>query len=111
MDNAAEGMDALEAVHEAVASRFRPIAMTTITTVCGLAPLVFLPGAGTELYRGVGAIVLFGLIGAAIVTLTVLPALTLFVLEFRARRRAAPAVPETVPALAPTPTERPRRRA
>ena len=111
MDNAAEGMDALEAVHEAVASRFRPIAMTTITTVCGLAPLVFLPGAGTELYRGVGAIVLFGLIGAAIVTLTVLPSLTMFVMEFRERRGAAPAVPEAVPALAPTSTERPRRRA
>jgi hypothetical protein len=32
-----------------------------LTTICGLAQLVFIPGAGTELYRGVGAIVLFGL--------------------------------------------------
>jgi len=49
--------------------------------MCGLAPLVFLPGEGTELYRGVGIIVLFGLMGTAIVTLTFLPTLTLFFLH------------------------------
>jgi multidrug efflux pump subunit AcrB len=72
-----------EAVHEAVALRFRPIAMSTLTTICGLSPLVFMPGAGTELYRGVGAIVLFGILGAAVVSLTMLPALTVTVLEWR----------------------------
>jgi multidrug efflux pump subunit AcrB len=70
-----------EAVAEAVQARLRPIAMSTITTICGLAPLVLIPGAGTELYRGVGAIVMFGIIGAAMVTLTMLPALTLLVLN------------------------------
>ncbi len=75
-----EGMRAREAVREAVASRLRPIAMSTITTLCGLAPLVFIGGEGTELYRGVGAIVLFGILGAAIVSLTFLPALTTVVL-------------------------------
>ena len=44
----------IEAVRDAVASRLRPIAMSTLTTICGLSPLVFIPGAGTELYRGVG---------------------------------------------------------
>ena len=80
-----QGMAAAEAVQEAVAARLRPIAMSTITTICGLAPLVLIPGAGTELYRGVGAIVMFGIIGAALVTLTMLPALTAFVLDWRAR--------------------------
>ncbi|WGL17340.1 efflux RND transporter permease subunit [Microbulbifer bruguierae] len=75
-----EGMRAVEAVQEAVDSRLRPIAISTITTICGLAPLVFLPGAGTELYRGVGVIVMAGIIGATIVTLTMLPSLTVFVL-------------------------------
>jgi multidrug efflux pump subunit AcrB len=75
------GMDALAAVTEAVEVRLRPIAMSTITTLVGLAPLVLIPGAGTELYRGVGAIVMFGIIGAALVTLTVLPALTVAVLQ------------------------------
>ncbi|MFP4607231.1 MAG: efflux RND transporter permease subunit, partial [Thiohalospira sp.] len=59
---------AVEAVTDAVATRLRPIAMTTLTTIFGLSPLVFIPGEGTELYRGVGAIVLFGLLGAATVT-------------------------------------------
>jgi multidrug efflux pump subunit AcrB len=74
-------MNAREAVREAVSSRLRPIAMSALTTIFGLAPLVFIPGEGTELYRGVGAIVLFGLGCTAIVTLTFLPALTVAVLE------------------------------
>ena len=45
------------------ATPLRPIAMSTLTTVFGLAPLVFLAGEGTELYRGVGVIVMFGLPG------------------------------------------------
>jgi multidrug efflux pump subunit AcrB len=77
------GMDAIAAVLEAVEVRLRPIAMTTITTLAGLAPLVLIPGAGTELYRGVGAIVMFGILGAAVVTLTMLPALTIIVLQLR----------------------------
>jgi len=75
-------MSATAAVNEAVESRMRPIAMSAITTIFGLAPLVFIPGEGTELYRGVGAIVLFGLAGAAIVTLTFLPAATVTVLSW-----------------------------
>ncbi len=76
-------MAAQQAVRKAVETRLRPIAMSTLTTVCGLAPLVLIPGEGTELYRGVGVIVLFGLVGTAIVTLTFLPALTTFALSFR----------------------------
>ncbi|GEN28831.1 acriflavine resistance protein B [Halovibrio variabilis] len=81
-------MGVREAVQRAVESRLRPIAMTTLTTLCGLSPLVFLPGEGTELYRGVGAIVLFGLLGTAIVTVTFLPALTVAVLSWKGKRVA-----------------------
>jgi multidrug efflux pump subunit AcrB len=42
---------------------------------------VFLAGEGTELYRGVGVIVMFGLLGTAMVSLTFLPALTLLILR------------------------------
>jgi multidrug efflux pump subunit AcrB len=91
--NLREGaMNAREAVQEATSSRLRPIAMSALTTIFGLAPLVFIPGAGTELYRGVGAIVIFGLAGAAIVTLTFLPALTVSVLE-RGERKRPPSKP------------------
>ncbi|OJA05026.1 efflux RND transporter permease subunit [Halomonas sp. QHL1] len=82
-------MGVREAVQQAVESRLRPIAMTTLTTLCGLSPLVFLPGEGTELYRGVGAIVLFGLLGTAIVTVTFLPALTVAVLSWKTKRSAS----------------------
>jgi len=81
------GMMSRDAVRDAVASRLRPIAMSTITTICGLAPLVFIPGEGTELYRGVGAVVMFGILGAAIVSLTFLPALTSLVLSWSDRKR------------------------
>ena len=63
--------------------------MTTITTTFGLAPLVFLPGAGTELYRGLGAIVMFGLLFTMFTTVTFLPAMLTGVLRWRERRFAA----------------------
>ncbi len=78
-------------MRDAVATRLRPILMSTITTLVGLAPLVFIPGAGTELYRGVGAIVLFGLLFAPLVTLTFLPALLVTILDLAQRLRGAPA--------------------
>lgn len=73
-----------EAVRAAVDARLRPILMSTITTLVGLAPLVFLPGAGTELYRGLGAVVLFGLLFSMLVTLVFLPALLVTILRTRA---------------------------
>jgi multidrug efflux pump subunit AcrB len=82
------GMDAMTAVREAVEARLRPIAMSTLTTVFGLAPLVLLAGEGTELYRGVGVIVMFGLLGTAVVSLTFLPALTVLVLKFSRHERS-----------------------
>ena len=81
-------MQVVAAVQEAVEARLRPIAMSTITTLSGLAPLVLLPGAGTELYRGVGVIVMFGILGSAAVTLTLLPALTVMVLQWQQHRPA-----------------------
>ena len=73
----------IEAVRQAVASRLRPILMTTLTTVFGLAPLVLIPGAGTELYRGLGVVVLSGLVCSTIVTLTFLPSALVELLQWR----------------------------
>jgi HAE1 family hydrophobic/amphiphilic exporter-1 len=49
--------------------------MTTITTVLGLLPLVLFPGAGSELYRGLGTVFLGGLVVSTIFTLVLVPAL------------------------------------
>ena len=50
------------AVVRSVSTRIRPIFMTTITTTFGLLPLVVVNGAGAELYRGLGSVVLGGLL-------------------------------------------------
>ena len=75
------GMQARDAVLDAVRNRIRPIMMSMITTVFGLSPLVFYPGSGTELYRGLGAIVLFGLLFSTLVTLSFVPSLLSLILE------------------------------
>ena len=76
------------AVKEAAHVRLRPVMMSTVTTVCGLSPLVLVPGEGTELYRGLGAIVLFGLLFSSIVTLTILPVFLSLVLETAQRLKS-----------------------
>ncbi len=70
-----DGMAPREAILESVRTRIRPIFMTTTTTVLGLAPLVMFPGAGSELYRGLGSVVLGGLIVSTLFTLVLVPTL------------------------------------
>ena len=86
------GLEPHAAVIDAVRARIRPIMMSMITTVIGLSPLVFFPGSGTELYRGLGAIVLFGLLFSSLITLTFIPSLLSLILE---RNRKMP-VPATI---------------
>lgn len=88
------GMDWLEAVSESTRTRIRPIMMSTMTTVFGLSPLVFAPGAGTELYRGLGTVVLFGLFFSTIFTLTFMPSLLSLVLQLAAYLKANKIIPE-----------------
>jgi len=71
------------AILESVRTRIRPIFMTTSTTVLGLCPLVLFPGAGSELYRGLGAVVLGGLVVSTAFTLVLVP--TLFSLMMGAK--------------------------
>lgn len=68
-------MLAREAIAEAVRTRVRPIYMSTITTVFGLMPLVISPGAGSEFYRGIGSVVIGGLLVSTIFTMFLIPAL------------------------------------
>ncbi len=88
----ADKMPPQEAIIEATRNRIRPIFMSTLTSVFGMLPLVFFPGAGSELYRGLGSVVVGGLSLSAVLTLLIVPPmLTLVVgpLEERALRRAA----------------------
>jgi HAE1 family hydrophobic/amphiphilic exporter-1 len=70
-----EGMAPVEAIKEATRNRIRPIFMSTLTSVCGMLPLVVFPGEGSELYRGLGAVVVGGLAMSAFLTLLTVPPL------------------------------------
>jgi HAE1 family hydrophobic/amphiphilic exporter-1 len=74
------------AVSEAVKSRVRPIFMSTLTSLAGLTPMVVFPGSGSELYRGVGAVVLGGLALSTVLTLFVVPALFSLIWRLRLGR-------------------------
>ncbi len=81
-----EGAESVaSAVDDAVRIRLRAILMSSLTTILGVAPLVLIPGAGTELYRGLGAIVMFGIAFSTVVTLTFLPSLMVVTLALQAR--------------------------
>jgi HAE1 family hydrophobic/amphiphilic exporter-1 len=69
------GMTPEEAILDSTATRIRPIFMSTLTTVFGMLPLVLAPGAGSELYRGLGAVVIGGLALSAVLTLVLIPPL------------------------------------
>jgi len=63
------------AVQRAVRVRVRPIFMSTLTSVFGMLPLVLFTGPGSELYRGIGSVVLGGLLVSTVFTLFLVPAL------------------------------------
>lgn len=66
-------LDPQLAIRQSVESRVRPILMSTLTSVGGMLPLVILPGAGSELYRGLGAVVVGGLVVSTVFTLFLVP--------------------------------------
>ena len=70
-----DGMEYGEAILEATRNRIRPIFMSTLTSIFGMLPLVVFPGAGSELYRGLGSVVLGGLALSAMLTLLIIPPL------------------------------------
>ncbi len=76
-----EPMPPKEAICESVRTRMRPIFMTTGTSIFGMLPLVLSPGAGSELYRGLGSVVLGGLAVSTLFTLIVVPLLFSLVLD------------------------------
>ena len=95
-----ENMPPLDAIARATRNRIRPIFMSTLTSIFGMLPLVLFPGAGSELYRGLGSVVVGGLSLSALITLLIVPpmmSLLLAPLEIRRQKRAR--------ATAPTPEE------
>jgi HAE1 family hydrophobic/amphiphilic exporter-1 len=70
------GMSRRDALIESVRTRVRPIIMSTTTSVMAMLPLVLFPGPGSEMYRGIGSVVVGGLILSTLFTLFLIPAFT-----------------------------------
>ncbi len=70
-----EGLARRDAVEQAIHLRLRPILMSTLTSIFGMLPLLVMPGAGTELYRGLAAVIVGGMVISTLFTLILLPAL------------------------------------
>jgi HAE1 family hydrophobic/amphiphilic exporter-1 len=75
------GMAPREAIRESVRTRVRPIFMSAFTSVMGMLPLVLFPGAGSELYRGIGSVITGGLLISTIFTVFLVPSLFSLVLD------------------------------
>ena len=75
-------MNVEDAIVAATRNRIRPIFMSSLTSVCGMLPLVLFPGAGSELYRGLGSVVVGGLALSALLTLFIIPPLLTLVAKW-----------------------------
>ena len=82
-----EGLNFEESLIAATRNRIRPIFMSTLTSVFGMLPLVVFPGAGSELYSGLGSVVIGGLALSALLTLAIIPPLMSLVSGFAENSR------------------------
>ncbi|HEX3698000.1 MAG TPA: efflux RND transporter permease subunit [Polyangia bacterium] len=80
-----DGKDVEQALVEAGRIRVRPILMTTLATVAGLAPLAFSLGSGAEIQRPLAVAVIGGLLVSTAISLLVLPSLVRLVFPRHAR--------------------------
>jgi HAE1 family hydrophobic/amphiphilic exporter-1 len=71
----AKGIPRRQAVREALETRARPIVLSTMTAVLGMAPLIFMPGLGAEIYRGLAAVVAGGMTVGTALTWLLMPSL------------------------------------
>ena len=86
--NRERGMGIIRAVVDSGRSRLRPVLMTTLTTVLGMLPLALGRGEGSEVWRGMGMTVAWGLSVSTVVTLVFVPVLyTIFAAFGLTRKR------------------------
>ncbi len=87
------GLDVEEAIREAAVARFRPVLMTSISTVLGTLPIALALGAGAESRMPMGIAVIGGLLVGTFLTLLVIP--TTYTYLAAKKHRAAPSLDES----------------
>ncbi len=70
-----DGVARKMAVEQAIRRRLRPIMMSTMTSLFGMMPLLLIPGPGSEVYRGLAAVIVGGMAVSTVFTLVFLPSL------------------------------------
>ena len=85
--NRERGMGIIRAVVDSGKSRLRPVLMTTLTTVLGMLPLALGRGEGSEVWRGMGMTVAWGLSVSTLVTLVFVPVLYTIFAAFGLNRK------------------------
>jgi HAE1 family hydrophobic/amphiphilic exporter-1 len=78
-----ENLTLKNCIIEATKNRIRPIFMSTLTSLFGLTPLLLFPGAGSELYRGIGAVIFGGLTMSTLLTFFMIPPLLMIALRYQ----------------------------
>ncbi len=102
-----QGMDAIEAVAHAAATRLRPILMTSIAFILGIIPLAFAHGDGAQSRISLGTAVLGGMLVSTVMNLAIVPVLYIVVIEITERKHRKRRTPRTKdlppPPLPPSP--------
>ncbi|MFO7716984.1 MAG: efflux RND transporter permease subunit [Thermodesulfobacteriota bacterium] len=83
-----EGATTYKAALEAAGVRFRPVLMTALTFILGVAPLVWATGAGAASRRHIGIVVFSGMIAATTLGILLIPSLYYFFQRIREKGRA-----------------------
>ena len=74
-----KGSELFKAIQDAAVARFRPILMTTFSTILGILPIAMALGAGAESRKSMGIAIIGGLLLGGIFTLYVIPAIYSYV--------------------------------
>ncbi|RTL72477.1 MAG: efflux RND transporter permease subunit [Hyphomicrobiales bacterium] len=100
-----EGHPIIDSAIEAARLRFRPILMTSIAFILGVAPLVVASGAGASAQKSIGIAVFTGMLGSTLLTVTFVPSLFVVLQRFEEWRRPSAGPQKDAPAAHPAPAE------
>ncbi len=98
-----DGVNKLEAIHQASMIRLRPVLMTTAATIAGHFPLVLVTGAGAAARNSIGLVLVGGMAIGTVFTLFIVPSLYMLIAKDRSKDLAT-SVEDTD---APSPDSRP----